>query len=45
VGVSDIDSAVSAIAATKGFVITSPVANIPNKLGQMPTLGTITWAQ
>ncbi|MGY2158626.1 baseplate J/gp47 family protein [Pseudomonas tolaasii] len=45
VGLSDIDSAVTAIAATKGFVITSPAANIPNKLGQMPTLGTITWAQ
>ncbi|WP_288081689.1 baseplate J/gp47 family protein [Pseudomonas sp.] len=44
VGVSDIDSAVSAIAATKGFVITSPMANIPNQLGRMPTLGTITWA-
>jgi len=45
VHISDIDSAISAIAATKGFVITSPVANIPNKLGRLPTLGTITWAQ
>lgn len=45
VGLSDIDSAVTAIAATKGFVITSPVANIPNRLGLMPTLGTINWAK
>lgn len=45
VGLSDIDSAITAVAGTKGFVITSPVANIPNRLGLMPTLGTINWAK
>lgn len=44
VALSDIDSAIAAIASTKGFVITSPVANIPNVLGYLPTLGTITYS-
>lgn len=43
VGLSDIDSAIAAISATKGFVITSPVANIANMLGRLPTLGTINY--
>jgi uncharacterized phage protein gp47/JayE len=43
VGLSDIDSAIAAISATKGFVITSPVANITNVLGYLPTLGTINY--
>ncbi len=44
VALSDIDSAIAAIAGTKGFVITAPVANIPNTLGHLPTLGVITYA-
>lgn len=44
VGVEDIGSAIAAIAATKGFVITSPVANIINTLGHLPTLGPITYS-
>lgn len=44
VALSDIDSAIAAIAATKGFVITSPVANITNVLGYLPILGTITYS-
>lgn len=43
IGLSDIDSAIAAIAATKGFVITTPIANITNVLGHLPTLGTITY--
>ena len=43
VALSDIDSAISAIASTKGFVITSPVANPINTLGYLPTLGVITY--
>lgn len=44
VALSDIDSAIAALASTKGFVITSPVANIPNLLGYLPTLGTISYS-
>lgn len=44
VALSDIDSAIAAIASTKGFVITSPVANIANVLGYLPTLGSITYS-
>lgn len=44
VALSDIDSAIAAIASTKGFVITSPVANITNVLGYLPTLGSITYS-
>jgi uncharacterized phage protein gp47/JayE len=43
VGLSDIDSAIAAISATKGFVITSPGANIANLVGRLPTLGTINY--
>jgi len=43
VDVSDVGAAISAIAGTQGFVITSPVANIPNTLGHLPTLGVITY--
>jgi uncharacterized phage protein gp47/JayE len=43
VALSDIDSAIAAIASTKGFVITSPVANLTNALGYLPTLGVITY--
>jgi uncharacterized phage protein gp47/JayE len=43
VDLSDVSSAISAIAGTKGFVITSPVANITNTLGHLPTLGVITY--
>ncbi|NWC92613.1 MULTISPECIES: baseplate J/gp47 family protein [unclassified Pseudomonas] len=43
VDISDVGAAISAIAGTQGFVITSPVANIPNTLGHLPTLGTITY--
>lgn len=44
VALADVDSAIAAIAGTKGFVITSPVANITNTLGHLPTLGVITYA-
>jgi uncharacterized phage protein gp47/JayE len=44
VDLSDVSSAISAIAGTKGFVITAPAANIPNTLGHLPTLGVITYA-
>ncbi|WP_110947408.1 baseplate J/gp47 family protein [Pseudomonas bohemica] len=43
VALSDIDSAIAAVASTSGFVITSPVANLTNTLGHLPTLGTITY--
>lgn len=44
VALSDVDSAIAAIASTKGFVITSPIANIANVLGYLPTLGSITYS-
>ena len=44
VALSDTESAIAAIASTKGFVITSPVANITNVLGYLPTLGVITYS-
>lgn len=44
VALSDIDSAIAALASTKGFVITSPVTNIANVLGYLPTLGSITYS-
>ncbi|WP_338523374.1 baseplate J/gp47 family protein [Pseudomonas batumici] len=43
VDISDVSAAISAIAGTQGFVITSPAANIPNTLGYLPTLGTVTY--
>lgn len=43
VDLSDINSKISAIAGTKGFVITSPVANLVNTLGHLPTVGVIAY--
>lgn len=43
VALSDIESAIAAIASTKGFVITAPVANLMNTAGYLPTLGSITY--
>jgi uncharacterized phage protein gp47/JayE len=42
----DIDliwSAVAAISGTEGFVIASPTGNIPNVVGELPVLGTVTY--
>ena len=44
VALSDIDSAIAAISSTKGFVITSPMVNIANTAGYLPTLGVITYS-
>lgn len=41
---SDIEAAITAVPGTSGFVITSPAGNITNTTGQLPVLGTITWA-
>lgn len=43
IALSDIESAIAAIATTQGFVITNPAGNIANTLGHLPTLGTITY--
>ncbi|OXS92619.1 baseplate J/gp47 family protein [Pandoraea apista] len=43
IDMSDINSAIGSIPGTSGFVITSPVGNITNTTGQLPTLGTITY--
>ncbi len=43
VDLSLIESAIAAITGTQGFVITVPAGNIPNVVGQLPTLGTITY--
>jgi uncharacterized phage protein gp47/JayE len=43
VDLEDINSEISAIAGTKGFVITSPVANLANTLGHLPTVGVIAY--
>ena len=43
VALGDIESAISAISGTKGFVITSPLANLTNAAGYLPTLGVITY--
>ncbi|OOG61456.1 phage baseplate protein [Rhodanobacter sp. B04] len=43
VQLSDIESAIASISGTSGFVIISPVGNIPNQIGQLPTLGTVTY--
>jgi uncharacterized phage protein gp47/JayE len=40
---SDIETAISAISGTEGFVINSPTGNIPNVAGELPVLGTITY--
>jgi uncharacterized phage protein gp47/JayE len=44
IDLSFIESAIAAIAGTPGFVVTSPAGNIVGTLGQLPVLGTITWA-
>lgn len=43
IDMSDINSAIGSIPGTSGFVITSPVGNIANTTGQLPTLGNITY--
>lgn len=43
IDMSDINSAIGSIPGTGGFVITSPVGNITNSTGQIPTLGAITY--
>ncbi|WP_087723426.1 baseplate J/gp47 family protein [Pandoraea sp. PE-S2T-3] len=43
IDLSDINSAIGAIPGTSGFVITSPVGNITNSTGQLPTLGLVTY--
>jgi uncharacterized phage protein gp47/JayE len=44
VDMSAIESAIAAISGTAGFVITSPSGNIANATGQLPVLGTVTYA-
>ena len=44
VDVSYIESAIAAIAGTAGFVITSPAVNIVSPTGELPVLGTVTYA-
>ena len=44
VELSAIDSAIASIAATAGFVVTSPVVNPRNTLGNLPVLGAITYS-
>lgn len=39
-----IETAISAVAGTAGFVITSPTSNISSAAGYLPVLGTITWS-
>jgi uncharacterized phage protein gp47/JayE len=41
IDISLIESEIAAISGTQGFVMTSPAANIPNVLGQLPTIGTV----
>jgi uncharacterized phage protein gp47/JayE len=43
VELDSLNAAISAVPGTAGFVITSPVANIANVLGQLPTVGAITY--
>jgi uncharacterized phage protein gp47/JayE len=44
VELDSINAAIGAVPGTAGFVITSPLANIPNVQGQLPTVGVITYA-
>ena len=44
VELSTIDSAIASIAATAGFVVTSPTVNPINTLGNLPVLGAITYS-
>lgn len=41
VELSAIDSAIAAVTGTAGFVMTSPMQNIVNVLGELPVLGTV----
>jgi uncharacterized phage protein gp47/JayE len=41
---SDIESAISAISGTAGFVITSPTGNIVSATGSLPVVGTVTFS-
>lgn len=43
IDLSYIESAIAAIAGTTGFVIQSPTGNITGTMGQLPTLGTVTY--
>ena len=43
VALSLIESAIAAISGTQGFVITTPSGNIATTLGNLPTVGTITY--
>ncbi|MBB5547543.1 baseplate J/gp47 family protein [Paraburkholderia fungorum] len=43
IALSLIESSIAAIAGTTGFVITTPAGNITTTLGQLPTVGTITY--
>lgn len=43
IDMSDINSAIGSIPGTSGFVITSPVGNITNTTGRLPTLGAVTY--
>lgn len=43
VNLSDIESAIAAVPATSGFLITSPAGNIASAAGFLPMLGTITY--
>lgn len=43
INLSDIETAIGAIAGTEGFVIVSPTMNITGTTGQLPVLGTVTW--
>jgi uncharacterized phage protein gp47/JayE len=44
IDLSYIESAISAIAGTPGFVITSPAVNIVSPTGELPVLGTVTYS-
>lgn len=43
IDLSLINSEIGAISGTEGFVMTLPAANIPNVIGQMPTIGTLNY--
>ncbi len=44
IDLSYIESAIAAVAGTPGFVITSPAGNIVSPTGDLPVLGTVTYA-
>lgn len=43
VALDKIEEAIIAVTGSSGFVITAPTANIPSVLGELPTVGTVTW--